>query len=116
MRLLRNKQKEHKEETLEELKAKDSTYKEGVAGGITGAVVGGLTAGIGHVASNASKNPKNKHLAAISEDNLRKVKGLGLGVAIGGAGLATAAAIKRRKIKSKLKQKEEEENANTEKK
>ena len=112
--ILKRKAKEKKEETLDELKAKDSTYKEGIAGGITGAVVGGLTAGAGHFASRLSKNAKNKHLK-ISDENLRKLKGLGLGVGAAGLGLTTAAAIKKHSLKKKIKEKEEKD-GNSEKK
>ena len=112
MILKRKAKEEKKEETLDELKAKDSTYKEGIAGGITGAAVGGLAASVGLIGGHLAKNSKNRHLK-LNEESLRKAKGVGLGVAGTGATLAAISAIKRRKIKNKIKSKEDE---NSEKK
>lgn len=104
------------DDTVDGVRAEKTIYKEGIAGGVAGAAVGGLTASIGHFAGRVSKNPKNKHLRKISEESLRKTKGIGTGVAIAGAGLATASALGYAKAKRKLKKLEEEKgNVNSEK-
>lgn len=102
--------------TLDELKDKENLYKDGIAGGVTGAVVGGLTAGAGYLVSQLGGNPKNAHLKMPSPDALRKMKALGLGTAGLGAGLAVASGIKRRKVVKKIKEEEAKNNANTENK
>lgn len=122
--ILKRRPKEEREKakaelTLEDLKKRDRIYKEGIAGGVTGAVVGGLTAGGGYLAGRIAKNPKVKHLV-LGEDAIRLMKGAGGGVALAGAGLTTAATIKLAKNKKKLKEKEAKEkegsNDNSEKK
>ena len=108
--ILRRKKVENnkKEETLDELKSKDSIYKEGIAGGVTGTVVGGLTAGLGYFGGKARENAKNKSLG-ILERHPALLKGAGIGVGTVGAGLATTSAIKHHKLKKKIKEKEKDE-------
>lgn len=109
MKLFRKNRKDEeiKEETLESLKEKESDYRHGVAGGITGAVVGGLTAGSGYLASRLAENPKNKNFPKIDQSKTRLMKGSGLAVAGLGTGLAAYGAVKRRKVVSKIKEKED---------
>lgn len=104
------------DDTVDGLKAEKTIYKEGIAGGVSGAAVGGLAASLGHFAGRVSKNSKNKHLREISEESLRKIKGMGTGAAVVSATLATGSAIKYAQAKRKLKKLEEEKgNVNSEK-
>lgn len=118
MKIKREIIREAHDNTIDGERAKKTIYKEGIAGGVAGAAVGGLTAGIGHFAGRVSKNAKNKHLRNISEESLRKAKGIGTGAAIVvSATLATGSAIKYAGAKRKLKKLEEEKgNVNSEKK
>lgn len=98
--------------TREGLEAEKNIYKEGIAGGVAGAAVGGLTASLGHFAGRVAKNPKNKQLVGkIDESSLRKLKGIGAGVALAGTGLAAASALKYSKAKKKLKERDGDVNS-----
>lgn len=114
MILKRNKKEEESEKLDPKDKEKLETYKKGVAGGVTGVVVGGLTAGIGHISDKVRKagtgevkgkvrEELQKRMEKLSDADLRKVKAGGLGALGAGATLAAASGIaygvKKRKIK-----------------
>ena len=114
MILKRSKKEEESEKLDPKDKEKLETYKKGVAGGVTGVVVGGLAAGIGHISDKVRKagsgevkgkvrEELQKRMEKLSDADLRKVKAGGLGALGAGATLAAASGIaygvKKRKIK-----------------
>lgn len=114
MILKRDKKEEGSEKLDPKNKERLETYKKGVAGGVTGVVVGGLAAGIGHISDKIKKAGEGeikgkvreelkKRAEKLSEADLRKIKAGGLGALGAGATLAAASGIaygiKKRKIK-----------------
>jgi len=118
--------KRNKKEESDNLDPKDKEkldiYKKGVAGGVTGAVVGGLTAGVGHIAEKWQKRGSGEingkvreelqnRVKNISPESIRKAKGIGWGALGTGAALATASGIaygvKKRKVKRKAEEKDD---------
>lgn len=107
-----------KEKEVKDLKDKDKTYRNAVASGVAGAVVGGLTSGLGHFASKAkSINKSDKlqalkgHLSQVSDENIGKMKAAGIGAVGLGAALTGIGAYKHIKVKRKLKNLEKDDNS-----
>ena len=119
--------KEESEKLDPKDKEKLEAYKKGVAGGVTGVAVGGLTAALGHafikrVKENGQGEVQGKireglkELSdSLSEENIRRIKAGGKATAGAGAVLATAAGIAYGVKKRKVRKAEEKKDDSKEK-
>lgn len=118
--------KEESEKLDPKDKEKLETYKKGVAGGVTGVAVGGLTAALGHAFKKVKENGQGevqgkvreglKELSGnLSEENIRRIKAGGKAAAGAGAVLATAAGIAYGVKKRKVRKAEEKKDDSKEK-